>query len=772
MSLLSFEIPGLYNGVSQQAPSVRLPSQCEQQINILSSVSDGIDRRPPSEWVAKLSNSNADNKSFYYLYSRAPAENYMVIFTGHATTPIEIYRCETGAKCTVNYGEYSRSWQWTARAKAKDYVKNDEHADAHIRVCAAADHMIVVNRSKATAMDTSVARETKVYQYIVWVKQVAPSINWTINCCGASKTISVGDKGRKTEDIAGEIKTHCESKGCTVNQAGSVLRIYKGGQQFLFTLNDGYGNRASSVICNGETQKFADLPPVCFNGVVIKITQDESSKFDSYYVKFIGEPQGQGRGHWEEYRGWNIDNYFDKWTMPHRLIRMSENTFAFCPCNWEERKVGDNVSAPYPSFRNRGIWNVFFYRSRLGFISGDNVVMSRTSDFFNFWPKTALDVNDDDPIDIACVSERTVNLRFAKPFEKQLVIMSDHNQFVLSGDPQLTPTTVVVDEVLNLPAELYTDPANCGSNLYFLSPNGQYNKMREYLVQPDTLTTDAPDITAHVPRYLPAGRGTLEVSPALDLLFYHPYNEHPNSVYVYRFYWHGTEKLMSSWSQWTFKAAPLCFKVSGTTAWLIISHSDELHLEKIELENQPVEAFGANIHLDRRVSLTGTYNAVLDKTLFNLPYSDTSTAFCMVSPAGTSVSFTKASDTQLRVTGDVSGVAYTVGKLYTSKYRFSEIYLRDDQDNSVIDGRFQLRFLAPAMMDTGYLRVEVTAPERSKVSTVLTNSFINRYTGIRRAPVLAENRNLIVDLVNDTFMPFRIYGAVVEGYYSRRSRPL
>ncbi len=765
MSLLSFEIPGLYNGVSQQAPSVRLPSQCETQLNMLSSVSDGVEKRPPTEWVAQLINSNADGNSYYYLYNRAPGSTYMVVFTGHSTYPIEVYRCETGEKCTVNYGEYSGTWQWTARAKAKDYVKDDKHPDAHIRACAAADHIIVVNRTVATKMDTTVTKETRVYEYIIWVKQVQPSLNWVVNCDGSTKTIKVGDKGRSTDEIAGEIRNHCAAHGCTVNQAGSVLQVYKDGEQFRLTVNDAYGGRNVSVVCNGETQKFSDLPPICFNGVTVKITQDDASEFDAYYVKFKGTPKGAGAGVWEEYRGWNLDNQFDKWTMPHRLVRVNDNTFAFCPCNWSERLVGDNVSAPYPSFRNRGIWNVFFHRGRLGFLSGDNVVLSRTSDFFNFWPKTALDINDDDPIDIACVSAQTVNLRYAKPFEKQLVIMSDHNQFVLTGSPQLTPATVVVDEVINLPADTYTDPVSCGSNLYFLSPNGSYNEVREYLVQPDTLTTDAPDVTAHIPRYISSGRGSLEVSPSLDLLFFHPYLKDPSSVFVYRFYWRGIEKLMSSWSTWTFSAIPLCFKVAGTTAWLITSESDELHLEKIELLN-------TTIHLDRRVDITGTYNANLGKTLFNLPYKDSSSSFAIVNSIGTVVPSTKSGVSQLRVTGDISGTNYTIGKLFTSQYRFSEVYLRDNEENSVLDGRLQLRSIAPAMVDTGYLRVTVTAPGRSPVVTVLQNSFTDRFTGTRRAPVLAENKGVTIDMLNDTHMPCRIHSAVVEGFYTRRNKPV
>ena len=49
MALVSTSIPNLINGVSQQPPSVRLPTQSEVQENGLSSVSEGLKKRPPTE---------------------------------------------------------------------------------------------------------------------------------------------------------------------------------------------------------------------------------------------------------------------------------------------------------------------------------------------------------------------------------------------------------------------------------------------------------------------------------------------------------------------------------------------------------------------------------------------------------------------------------------------------------------------------------------------------------------------------------------------------
>ena len=54
MALVSKSIPNLINGVSQQPPSLRLPTQGEAQENGLSDVVDGLKKRPPTKFLNKL----------------------------------------------------------------------------------------------------------------------------------------------------------------------------------------------------------------------------------------------------------------------------------------------------------------------------------------------------------------------------------------------------------------------------------------------------------------------------------------------------------------------------------------------------------------------------------------------------------------------------------------------------------------------------------------------------------------------------------------------
>lgn len=54
MPLINRTISNLFGGVSQQPAGVRLDNQAEEMINCYPSISDGLVKRPPSEFIAVL----------------------------------------------------------------------------------------------------------------------------------------------------------------------------------------------------------------------------------------------------------------------------------------------------------------------------------------------------------------------------------------------------------------------------------------------------------------------------------------------------------------------------------------------------------------------------------------------------------------------------------------------------------------------------------------------------------------------------------------------
>ena len=150
---------------------------------------------------------------------------------------------------------------------------------------------------------------------------------------------------------------------------------------------------------------FSDLPTVAPRGFVTEIIGDASSSFDNYFCVFEPSDAGDafGSGTWKETVKPGIPCKLDPATLPHALIRQADGTFTFGPLEWGERICGDEDSAPFPSFVGRTLNGLFFYRNRLSFLSGENVVMSEVGEFFNFFLTTVTTLVDSDVVDVAAL---------------------------------------------------------------------------------------------------------------------------------------------------------------------------------------------------------------------------------------------------------------------------------------------------------------------------------------------------------------------------------
>ena len=99
MALINTSLPNLIQGVSQQPDSLRYDGQCEEQENALSSVVDGLTKRPNTRHVARLLQSAIDADSFVHFIDRDDNEKYVLIHDG---TKLRVWNTLTGVEATIN----------------------------------------------------------------------------------------------------------------------------------------------------------------------------------------------------------------------------------------------------------------------------------------------------------------------------------------------------------------------------------------------------------------------------------------------------------------------------------------------------------------------------------------------------------------------------------------------------------------------------------------------------------------------------------------------
>ncbi len=775
MSLISSSIPNLVNGVSQQPPTLRLTSQAEAQENAISTVAKGLKKRPPTRHIAKISDT-ALTGAYLHTINRDAAEKYVVAMSNES---IRVWNL-AGNELVVNTPD-GTAYLATNQAKTA------------FRTVTVADYTFIVNKEVVVLRSENLTT-TRPFEGLINVTGGNYGKTYSVNIDGVEKasftTRDGSDKSHvadiDTDTIAQKLKEGLTSNGYTCERFGSVVYISKA-TDFTLEVFDGFNNGAAIAI-KGNIQRFSDLPPSGgVDGFTIEVAGDANSGFDNYWVKYVTE--GKSTGLWKEAVKPGMSEGLDAATMPHALVREADGTFTFKPLDWGKRVAGDEISAPDPSFVDRAISDVFFYRNRLGFLSQDSVIFSEASEFFNFYNPTATALLDSAPIDASVSHTKVSTLVHAVPFSKQLLLFSSQTQFVVESGDLLTPKTISIKQTTEFECNTAAKPVGVGNLVYFAVPRGDYSGVREFFVDSNTGTNDALDVTAHVPTYIP--KGVDKIVPGLNedvLVALTP--EEPSSLYVYKYYWNNTQKLQSSWSRWTFNGEILNIDFIESTLWLVVNRSDGTYIESMNVaaQNIPDDLEPYIVHLDRKAySLSSAYYD--SKTYLELPYTSATPLKAVVSTeagtaAGTFVDVFEDS-TGYYIRGNWEGKKVIVGEPYNLKYTFTTIHIKRQQGDAQLadtSGRLQIRNMRINYAESGYFKVLVVNKGRQPftytyngttlgdLTAVLgTTSFT---TGTFRFPVMGRSDSVSIEVQSDSPKPMALLNAEWEGFYVRRNRPM
>ena len=103
MPLISGTVPSLINGISQQPPTLRMPTQGETQVNGLSHISRGLEKRPCTEHVANVSGVTSSNSNDVFIHTirRSEDEAYALVVKGGVASTNAITSTTNGDTITT-----------------------------------------------------------------------------------------------------------------------------------------------------------------------------------------------------------------------------------------------------------------------------------------------------------------------------------------------------------------------------------------------------------------------------------------------------------------------------------------------------------------------------------------------------------------------------------------------------------------------------------------------------------------------------------------------
>ena len=837
MPLITTAIPNLIGGVNQQPAAIRNPNDAEAIENAVPSPVEGLTKRPPTEHIAVLmangiSLSDTD-PPFVHLIERDETEKYIL---------------------TINSagGQYSITDLNGTAKTIHTTLANPIFGAASAKQRKAitiGDVTFILNTTTTVGLTAdTVAQFPADYQKacLIWIKQSGPERVFTIRLGTAGADVFTHTAGAGsnygTNHVATELAT--KNPGGIDQNANYVATVENSVIYVTSETNtafeafgeDDYGGEGMVVIRDYVT-RFEDLPPFAPHGYMVEVRGSEESGIDNYWVKFKGDVTTTTKpvkGIWEECAKPGLKYKLDPATMPLILIRQSDGTFFLKTANgttpttgqglpagssatlyndykWGERDVGDEDTNPTPSFVGYKINDMVYHQNRLAFLSGENLIFSETSEFFNFWRNSALDLLDTDTIDVASSNPRVGKVFAAIPFNRDLVLFTPTNQMLLRSGDVLSPKSIALVTAADFENQSATvKPIPSANSIFFTYTNGNFVGMRELIPQPALDGAYyANDLTDNVSTYISGPPNCIAATTHENLAVV----VSKGSIYGYRYFIQNNEKLQSAWFKFTFdnshphatsKAVPIWAGFVDSDMYVVFmrtgtiggSYPLRLTLERIRMgagiNDSATSGKNWLTHLDQRTYLAsgqGTYDANTNSTTFNLPlpmrYAAGKTVMTTVDGYQPNILSGTAPNSDVTVAtitiqGNYSAVPMWVGTKYSMTYEFSPPYLRGPAGRgqaAMLSGRYQLRYMTVQYSNTAYFRAEVGIKNESTYQYAFTGETLgtsligstNISSGSFRIPIHSKNDNVSIKLVNDSPLPSKFLSCEIEAFYNDRA---
>ena len=604
MAAVTQTINSYLGGVSRQTDKKKLPGQVRECLNAYPDPTFGLRKRPGFKFIKNLhTSSDASSPDFanakWFFIKRDDDEQYIGCILdsdSESTNPIKIWN-KTGTACTVTYD-----------GSTKDYL--DTTRDNY-DVLTVQDTTIITNRTKtitAAAAPTYVLNSTG----RVIIRQVDYSSVYRVKITAAGSSYTTGVYITRNDDTysegaaafeklnVDEILTQLKSNLDALSISGHVLTTTKldaslelelktsGGTHVEFEIEaiDERGG-ANMIAFTQQVAVVSDLPAQSIHDRVVKII-NSSGVADAYWTKFVADDGTSGTGYWQETVAPDVSTGMNKTTLPHELKNTAANTFKLEQGTWSDRAVGDATTNSDPSFVGSTIQQTFFHNNRFGVLTGDNVSMSRTSDFFNFYYTSALTSTDSDPIDINCSSIRPAVLHAVIPTAQGLILFSKNEQFIMFADAKiLTPSSAIIRGISNYEMDANIRPIDVGTNITFVSKTPSYTRVFNMVTRGADENPQVEDIGAIISEWIPDTVTSLVASPQNSLIAM--YGTLDDTMYIYKTYIVGDRRLMQSWFKWDFPGNIQHASIDSDTLWTVVEHSGKYVLASASLTQTPEE---------------------------------------------------------------------------------------------------------------------------------------------------------------------------------------
>ena len=442
----------------------------------------------------------------------------------------------------------------------------------------------------------------------------------------------------------------------------------------------------------------------------------------------------------------------------------------------------------------------------MGFLSGQNVILGKAGDLFNFWNTSALTSTADDPIDISSAGKRPVFLHYVEPTSVGLVLYSTNEQFLLSTDSDiLSPTSAKVNAMSAYECDANVESVSLGTSQAFISKTPLYTRVFEL----NDISSETPplmaDITNVVPELIPSDVNSMVSSPALSIVSLGEIGK--STLYQYRFLARSRqERLVNSWYKWELTGTLLTQFFDSSTFYAVVKNGSDVYVQSFDMTQSSEEGFltlptgeKTDVCLDLfSINPHRTYTESTNKTRVFLPYdSVTGKEFNVVVLGGyigdanvissqsvgavlkPTIAGT-AGNRHVDIDGDFRGRDIIIGYGYEMNVELPKLYRFNVQQDQITNDDVSSLIIHRLKVKTGLsgpvdYKITITGlnPWTNTISVTQPNQYELNNVNMQASsthvvPIFQRNENLAIQIIGNTPFPVSLLGLDWEGKLNQR----
>jgi len=398
--------------------------------------------------------------------------------------------------------------------------------------------------------------------------------------------------------------------------------------------------------------------------------------------------------------------------------------------SFEANKVGDQSSAPLPEFFGKRIDYMGVFQDRLIVGSGATLMFSRSGDYLNWFRKSVLTIQDDDPWEGFALGSEDDTIKYGTLYDRSLLLYGKRYQYIISGRTAFTPSTANIAQASAYEDAIDAAPKTVGNFVLYCKYTGDAGKEITSLhqVQPGIVAdvSESNPISQVLDTYLQGKPAEILTMTAPNIVLLRT-DRNRQRVYTYSYLDNPntSERLFDSWSYWEWDE-----KVGHLTG--LGRHQGDILIYMVRFGNAGTAYLSAE-------------RFVRDGDLSDRPYLDSLRPYTELLPV--------AGDTAYIVIGrgpltqflgspvadrDTFLLDYSaetssmwVGYSYASYVTPTNPFARDRNGQAILGGRLTLGKVRVSVTDTGAMIC-------SRTSRGITNTMLN-FTG----RILAQPANMV-----------------------------